>query len=333
MAEPAKKQELAPAEPTVSARFTDMVISEFTSSVGDVTKFDEEQRRLAQHLFIKIDASLNTLEAKRASDNSKRDNAPIVWANINMQKLALDAMHRIELGLDALCPNHIHPIPYFNSRLKKYDLDLRIGYAGKDYYRRKVALEPPKDIRYELVYSTDNFIVRKKDQNNQEETYTYEITNPFERGEILGGFGYLIYDDPTKNKLVLVTKKDFERSEKAGNRDFWTKYPTEMRFKTIITRVTDRLQIDPKKVSASYAAVEEQEAVAVIEGEIDANANTGDIIDGTAVDVTGQSAGTTEGADTTEGNGGMTPEEIEAALKREKAEADAEKKQRRGPGF
>lgn len=330
MAEPAKKQELAPAEPTVSERFTGMVIKEFASTVGDVTKFTDEQRRLAQHLYVKIDAQLNALDAKRLKDG-KTDQAPIVWANINMQKLALDAMHRIELGLDALCPNHIHPIPYFNSKLKKYDLDLRIGYAGKDYYRRKVALDPPKDIRYELVYSTDKFVARKKDSHNHEETYEFEVTNPFERGEIVGGFGYLIYDDPTKNKLVLVTKKDFERSEKAGNREFWTKNPTEMRYKTIITRVTDRLQIDPKKVSASYAAVEEQEAVTEIEAEIDANANTGDVIDGTAEDITGQSAGTTEGAGS---NGGMSPEEIEAALKKEQAEGAKDPMNgRRGPGY
>lgn len=330
MAEPAKKQELAPAEPTVSERFTGMVIREFTSTVGDVTKFTDEQRRLAQHLYVKIDAQLNALDAKRIKDG-KTDHAPIVWANINMQKLALDAMHRIELGLDALCPNHIHPIPYFNGKINKYDLDLRIGYAGKDYYRRKVALDPPKDIRYELVYSTDKFAARKKDAHNNEESYEFEIVNPFDRGDIVGGFGYLIYDDPTKNKLVLVTKKDFDRSEKAGNREFWTKNPTEMRYKTIITRVTDKLQIDPKKVSASYAAVEEQEAIVEIEAEIVGNANTGDIIDGTGTDVTGQGA---DGSGGTDGSGGMSPEEIEAALKREQAEGAKDPMNcRRGPGY
>jgi recombination protein RecT len=322
--EPGKKQEMVPTEPTLSERFTGMVLKEFAATMGDVTKFTDAQRRLAQHLYVKIDAQLNALEAKRIKDG-KLDQAPIIWANINMQKLALDAMHRIELGLDALIPNHIHPIPYFNGKIKKYDLDLRIGYVGKDYYRRTVTIEQPLDIRYELVYSKDKFVVHKQDSKNDREAYEFEISDPFDRGEIVGGFGYIVFDDARKNKLVIVTEKDFERSERQGNRDFWAKNPTEMRYKTIITRVTDKLQIDPKKISESYVAVEEQEAVAEIEAEIEANANKGNIIDV-------ETEPRPEDADQ-HTNGGMTPEDIADALAKEKAEAEAEAKQRKGPGF
>ena len=75
-------------------------------------------------MFIAIDTQIKNLEVKRL--DSGKDTMPIVWSNINMNKLAIDAVHRVELGIDALIPNHMHPIPYFNKRLKLYDLDLQL---------------------------------------------------------------------------------------------------------------------------------------------------------------------------------------------------------------
>lgn len=270
-------------EPTMSERFTKAVLTEFSSNAGELT-FGPHQKKLAQHLFIKADQQLNEQEARRIAKN-QTNKAPIIWQNINMQKLALDAVRRIELGLDALAPNHVHVIPYFNSKLKKYDLDLRIGYEGKMFYRREIAIEPPADVRIELVYSTDHFKPIKKSVSNKAESYEFEITNPFERGDIIGGFGYIIYEDETKNKLILVTKKDFEKSEKQGNDDFWKKNPTEMKYKTIVHRVADKLSIDPKKMSVAVADAEAQDD-ADFQHEIEEKANkevidieTGEIIE------------------------------------------------------
>ena len=314
-AQAAAKQQVAVAEPTVSERFTGMVLREVASTVGgDLTKLNEEQKRLAQHLFVKIDATLATLEIKRAQNDSK--GVPMTWANVNMQKLALDAMHRIELGLDALIPNHIHPIPYLNKRTGKYDVDLRVGYVGKDYYRRQVALEQPVDIIYELVYSTDKFIARKKSFNNDVESFEFEITSPFDRGEVVGGFGYIVYKDNTRNKLILVTKKDFDKSKKAAKTtDFWGKHETEMMFKTLVHRVTDKLVIDPKKVTTSFAAVEEDDIA--VEAEIEQNANK-EVIDVKAESVTQADPET----------GPEAPMSDE-----EKAEIEAQEKAEAGPGY
>lgn len=281
-----ENKEVAKRQPTLSERFTSMVIREFNGQVGGDMQLTPQQKRLAQHLFIKVDMALMTLEAKRL-DSNQNNKLPITWQNVNMNKLALDAMHRIELGLDALIPNSIHPIPYFNARLGKYDLDLRIGYVGKDYYRREVAIEKPLDIIYELVYSNDRFKPLKRSATNQTETYEFEVTKPFDRGDIVGGFGYIMYEDPRKNRLIIVTAKDFERSEKAAqSRDFWTKNPVEMRFKTLVHRVTDKLTVDPEKVGRAFAEVETADAEAAYqreeartEEEIDHQANKGDIID------------------------------------------------------
>jgi len=270
MAEPKKQTAIAKQDPTASEQFTGMVIKEFSGLVGEMN-ITPHQKRLAQHLFIKIDASLKQLETKRF-DKTKQ---PIVWRNVNMIKLAIDCVHRVDLGLDALIPNHISPIPYWNSKEAKYDLDLRVGYVGKDFYRRKAAIEEPLNIIYELVYSTDKFKPLKKSLANPIDSYEFEITNPFDRGEVIGGFGYIMYADSQKNLLVLVTGKVFEkfkRLAKAGT--FWEGFPVEMRYKTLVLRTTDKLSVDPDKIGESYQAVEQDEtAEAEVVGEIAEKAN------------------------------------------------------------
>lgn len=252
-----KPEEKALAKPqeSVSTRFTGLMMREFEGVTGAAVELTADQKRLAQHLFLKIDTTLKELEAKRikAGQNERQ---PIIWQNVNMQKLAIDAMRRIEIGLDALIDNHISPIPYWNSKESKYDLDLRIGYAGKDYYKRRYAVNPPKHIIYELVYSKDKFKVVKKSAKNPVESYEFDIADPFDRGTIVGGFGYLIFEDETQNQVIVVSEKDFLRSESQGNKDFWTRNPTEMRYKTIVNRVTAKLYADPEKTPESYRVVE-----------------------------------------------------------------------------
>ncbi|MDR1692841.1 MAG: recombinase RecT, partial [Oscillospiraceae bacterium] len=249
-------------------RFSANVFRQFAAEAGNTPEFSEYERVLAQHLFLKVDSVLTELENKRQSSSHPDDKAPFVWSNVNMRKLALDAVHRVKLGLDALIPNHIHPIPYFNGKEKKYDLDLRVGYTGKDHYRRENARVKPVDVRYELVYSTDKFRPVKKSIHDDVEGYEFEITNPFERGEVVGGFGYIDFGTENQwlNQLVLVSKKDFDRSKSAAkSSDFWGKYPVEMMYKTLVHRTTEKLPLDPRSVNAaSYAYVEQQESDADI---------------------------------------------------------------------
>lgn len=272
MAEQSTSTELS----TVSTRFVDTVQKQFTAEIGDALAFTEYERTLAQHLFLKADAALKEFEAKRLTQAGGDKKAPFTWENINMRKLALDAVNRVNLGLDALIPNHIHPVPYFNGKEKKYDLDLRMGYIGKDFYRRDAATEKPVNVIYELVYSTDKFKPLKKSLGNDIESYEFEITNAFDRGTVVGGFGYIMYEDPRKNLLVTVTEADFKESEKKAKGDtFWREYPVQMRYKTLVHRTTEKLRLDPRKVnSKSYRFVEEQERENHVQREIAENANT-----------------------------------------------------------
>ena len=263
---------------TQSERFLNNIQSQFAAEAGSPVAFSDYEKALAQHLFLKLDSVLQDFEAKRIKDG-KTNQTPYTWHGINMRKLSLDAVHTVQLGLDALIPNHIHPVPYFNGKEKKYDLDLRVGYVGKALYRINAAVETPKDLVMELVYSTDVFKPVKKSLGQEVEGYEFEITNAFDRGQIVGGFGYIVYEDSTKNKLILVSEADFEKSRKAAAGDtFWKKHPVEMRYKTLVHRVTEKLQVDPKKVNVSYMHVESKDQEADVRREVNENAN-GDILD------------------------------------------------------
>jgi recombination protein RecT len=336
-----KEKRNLPAENkgSVSERFTAIIIREFSGAVGKLD-MSPYQRRLAQHLFIKIDQSLKDLEKKRAEKD--KDGLPIVWANINLEKLAIDSIHRIELGLDALIPNHISPIPYFNSRLKKYDLDLRIGYAGKDYYRRQMAVDPPENIIYELVHEKDVFKPAKASFKNPVESYEFEIPKPFDRGKVIGGFAYMVYGDPKKNRLFIVTEADFNKSKaKAQSKVFWDDYPEQMEYKTIVNRATGKIPIDPEKVNASFRFVEEQEDTAdagIVQAEIESKANKGDVINiSTGEILFEEKKGVPEGGVKSETDEDIPSPEEEKAMMEKKGMIPKEKanggQARRNPGF
>ena len=111
------------------------------------------------------------------------------------------------------------------------------------------------------------------------ESYEFEINNPFDRGNIVGGFGYIEYPDSTKNKLVIMTKKDIEKRKPSyASVEFWggTKkekkngkwqeteidgWYEEMCLKTIKREVysSKNIPLDPKKIDDNYQYMKMQE--------------------------------------------------------------------------
>jgi len=301
----------------VSQRFVNKVEEQFTAEMGNEIEFTAHEKKLAQHLFLKVDSALKDLEADRIKKGQKK--SPFTWDNVNMRKMAIDAVDRVSLGLDALIDNHIHPVPYFNSKLKKYDMDLTIGYRGLDYYKRKCAVDEPIKIVYELVHETDTFKPIKQSLKNEVEGYEFEINNPFDRGPVIGGFGYIMYADPKKNELVLLRKKDFDDAKKAAPaKTVWNAHPEKMMYKTVVRRTTDHLDLDPEKTNAkSYARLEGKGTENEVQREIDTNANS-QIID---VDI----------EDLDQANQEVEQEEIEAPEEEPKEELKPTGTE--GPGF
>jgi recombination protein RecT len=307
--QPAAAPVPAEVKPNAAERFTAKVMKEFGSTVGEIQVTDYQQQ-LVQGYFIAIDRALKSAEEERLRKNEKNkdhekydNNLPVTWGNVNLNDLALDVVHYARMGLDMMQENHLFPIPYKNNKTGKYDMTLMPGYNGIQYIAEKYAVEPPLAVTVELVYSTDTFRPIKKSAENRVENYDFAINNAFDRGEIIGGFGYIEFADPVKNKLVIMTKKDIEkRKPKYASANFWggkqkvwengkqvdqetDGWYEEMCLKTIKREIYSAKHIprDPKKIDDNYQYMKMREArIAELEAQdiIDANAN------GMVIDVT-----------------------------------------------
>lgn len=296
----AAPQGVAKTEPTQSERFTSMVLREFTAGTGEValTKF---QKRLCQNYFMVIDSVLKTAEEKRLKkDENKRDRVPIIWQNINMELLARNVVSSARIGLDPAIKNHIHMIPYKNNTTQKYDITFMEGYRGMEIKAMKYGLDVPKKVIVKVVYSTDKFEPIYQDKDNPIETYIFKVVNPFDRGEIIGGFYYYQYEDSSKNKLMFYNIKEIEKRKPAyastefwgGEKDIWEKDETtgrskktgtqkvegwfeEMVYKTLSRAAYNNITIDSQKIDDDFLTLQanEREKEMDIKEEITTKAN------------------------------------------------------------
>jgi recombination protein RecT len=272
-------------ELTPGAQFSTYAIKEFASQVGGESHLSTYQTQLMQGYFIGIDRALKIAEENRIRKNEANTNKQynndlaINWNTVNLKECILDAVHYAKMGLDMMQPNHLTAMPFKNKKTNQYDVTFIKGYSGIQYIAEKYALNKPKNVITELVYSTDIFKPVKKSAVNEVESYEFEITNPFNRGTVIGGFGYLQYDDSKKNRLIIMTLKDIEkRKPKYAAADFWggTKseyvngkkqdvetegWYEEMCMKTLIRYVYSpkHIEIDPMKIDESYQYMREAE--------------------------------------------------------------------------
>lgn len=295
MGDSEQTKQLAKNEGTMSERFTNKVMAEFTSGVGDLalTNF---QRRLAQNYFIAIDAALTAAEEKRKAKKHNQDPVPVTWANVNLELLARAVVSAARVGLDPLQKNHVSIIPFKDNASGKYTITLMPGYRGIEMQAKKYGLDVPDAVIVELVYANDKFKSIKKDRNNPVESFDFEVVNDFDRGEIVGGFYYHVYKNQERNKLVVFSKKDIEKRKPAyasvefwgGEKDVWEDgkktgkkiavegWYEKMCWKTIYRAAYNDLTIDSQKIDDDYVRLKQLESQAnelAIDDEIAAEAN------------------------------------------------------------
>ena len=190
----------------------------FLAKVQDVAKkganleLTTSQQALVFNYFIGIDDALKT--------------AGVSWGQVaNGTEVAQSVYSLARTGLDILQNAQVYCVPRRHKGSDNYTVSMQLGYNGKRLKAKKYALNQPKDEIVELVFSKDKFIPHMKSVSNKIESYDFEITSPFDRGEIVGGFGYLIYDDPEKNKLILMSKDEMDKRKKmAKSGMFWGKW-------------------------------------------------------------------------------------------------------------
>jgi|LSQX01.1.fsa_nt_gb recombination protein RecT len=294
----AQGAQLQEVEASMSTRFMNKIMAEFGNNVGEVS-LTNFQKVLAQNYFIAIDGALKMAEEKRLKKSEKyRDKVPVTWANVNMDvKFARNVIACARVGLDPAQPNHINVMPFKNNNLNKYDIVFVEGYRGKEIKAVKYGLDVPDDVTVELVYSNDVFKPIKKDRNNKIESYDFEVANPFNRGEIVGGFYYYSYSKvPEKNRLVIFTLKDILKRKPAyasvefwgGEKDVWKNgqktgekeqvegWYEKMCWKTVYRAAYNDITIDSQKIDDDYLRLkqlEESYAESEVAREIAENAN------------------------------------------------------------
>lgn len=292
-------------EVSMAERFTGMVMKQYATT----GKYQptEKEKQLIRNYFIAIDQTLQKSEAERNRKNSNNRDAkynnelPYTWNNVDLPVLAQDLAHYARVGLDMLEDNMLFPIPYKDNKGNKYVVTLMEGYNGIRYQAEKYALDPFKAVIVEVIYANDKFRMIKKDSRNPVEGYEFEIVNPFDRGEPVGVFGYIEFEDASKNKLVVFSKADvMKRKPKYASPEFWggekTVYENgrpvkttldgwlpEMFEKTMKREIygSKRIPRDPDKVDESYNYIrqrEQQYADMVIEAEVMENGNSTPII-------------------------------------------------------
>ncbi len=262
-----KKTANVPTE-RASERFSNLVMCKY-SDIAQGVPITEKEKAIIAGYFICIDSAIKK--------------AGIAWHEIDTNSLALDLAHKARLGLDMQMPNYLFPVPYRNKTTKVVTLTLINGYKGDVHLAMKFAEEIPLNIRAELVYDTDEFIPLKKSGGD---SYEFNIKNPFARGKIIGGFGYINYKDPAKNVLVVMSKADIlKRKPSYASKEFWGDWEEKMFLKTVIKETCRRITLDVDKVreyrdTLDYEKGRELDySKAEAEAEISSNANTGDFID------------------------------------------------------
>ena len=262
---------------TVPQKFADKVQRLFKAEFGLEVQWSELQNTLAQHMFVGVDQWM-----KKHNADDRNSNNQMSWERIDQQQLAMDSVHRISMELDALIPNHIHPVPYKAGHTGLVRLDLRIGYEGLMYTRMRFCVDPPLKVTMKLLHKGDRF--REFITAGGIDSFEYEAFDSLNPGEITGGFYYFSYANPRKNKLKIVPMSRFKIArDSAMTKTFWDaeKSKIPMHFKTLVTVAMKDLPLDPRKVNGRTIQALETSSndfiLADVEDEIAENAN-GEVI-------------------------------------------------------
>ncbi|WP_051230318.1 recombinase RecT [Epilithonimonas caeni] len=291
-----QKVEVSPSE-----RFTQAVLKEFPNPGNETLELTNFQRKLIQNYFIKLDGVLKENETKRLSKSEQyRDSLAYSWNNVNINKLAQDVVAYSMIGLDPLQKNHINPIPYKNNKTQKFDIQFIEGFNGLELKARKYGYDVPENVIFELKYSTDKFKSIKRNINNKIESYEFEILDDFNRGELQGGFYYMMYENKEKNRLVVLSREQIEKrkpeyasaefwggekdeyknGQKTGNKIEIEGWEEEMFMKTLKRHCWNSINIDSEKIDEHLLRIitnENDKVPQEVKQEIDANANKEEI--------------------------------------------------------
>lgn len=234
------------------------------------------QRNLIQGYFVAMDHTLTQ--------------QGIPWKDVIVDyKLAQDLMVCAQLGMDMRAEGMLYAVPRKDNHAGgKIRFTIQKGYKGRVFMAQKYAIGKLLDIDVHLVYENDEFTPHFRDANHPYDTFEFNPPrNCFvDRGNMVGGFAYISYENPAQNKLVVMSKADIDkRKAVAMSTKIWDKWPEEMAIKTIYIQAAKTVPLDPSKIDSTYRAsqvLDQEQADAETMQDIAVNQETGEVIDLTA---------------------------------------------------
>ena len=258
---------------SLAERFTNSVLKSYADVAKGVV-VSEYQHKLIANYFVEIDKML------------KASKQGYSWNQVRLNELSLTVAHLSKLRIDCSLPGSVSFIP-FKNKDNTVTLVSCIGKNGYRFIATEYGLDKVKNLTVELVYETDEFSVLKKDANHKGDSYEFSIKSPFNRGKCVGGFGFLEFDDETKNKLLVMSLQDIMKY-KPSNADstFWGgRNLNDMLEKTIAKKILKSVALDPDKVNGIKGSLEYMDAEELTgrsleaKEEISENNGTGEYID------------------------------------------------------
>lgn len=180
------------------------------------------------------------------------------WKVVNFEDFLSKSIAFANIGIDPLSPKMLSFTPFNEKSTGLTNITFVQDVKCMEILARKYGVNCPKNITVELIYSSDKFSLVKKDLANPYDGYILEITNAFERGEIIGGVSLSEYENPIYNKVRLMTIKEIEKrvkttDSKGSPTSFWRDFKPEMCEKTIGKNAWSKVALDTTELADFYA--------------------------------------------------------------------------------
>ena len=183
--------------------------------------------------------------------------------NSNLQKYSSNQligglMKGAYLGLD-FYSKEAYLVPYGNQ------LNYQTSYLGAKKLAKKYSIRKIKDIGSKIVREGDFFEETGEGGNT---SYIFK-PKPFNNGEIVGAFAYVLFEDGgiTVDTMSLKELEMTRKHSKASNSMAWKDFTTEMYRKTVLHRLCKHIELDFENIEQQNTYLNEYEIDNHIEKE------------------------------------------------------------------
>ena len=240
-----------------------------------------------QNGFQPTNAQLNLIRGYQTAMTNALQSKGITWADIVLdQKLYQDLVNNAQMGFDMRVENTLFPIPRRDKNTGKFRFTFQLGSSGYLWRAMKYSYGKVQDATSRLLYKGDTFIPHFRDMNHPYDTFEYtpkDILAEKKDEDIVGGFVYIIYDNPMQNKLVIMNRAEIDKHRALAQSDnVWSQWYGGMAKKTLIIKAAKAIPLDPSKIDDAYqnsVAIENEGSDMDIQTDILEKQATGEVVD------------------------------------------------------